>query len=219
MNTVRASHIVWDWNGTLLHDNSVVLAAVNEVCAAFGRAPLRWEEWQEFYSRPVRACYERMLDQPLNDEDWARVDRLYHDRYDLLLHTSGLAPGVPDELVAWRDGGRTQSLLSMWFHSRLVPTVAGHDLTDLFQRIDGLPGDLGGDSKTDHLIRHLEAQHLNPSDVVIIGDVVDDALAATAIGAPCILVATGAMTRHSLEATGTPVAATITEAMQYVVPA
>lgn len=219
MNTVRASHIVWDWNGTLLHDNAVVLAAVNEVCAAFGRAPLQWEEWQEFYSRPVRACYERLLGQSLDDEAWARVDRLYHDRYDVLLHTSALAPGVPEQLVTWRETGRTQSLLSMWFHSQLVPTVAGHGLTDLFNRVDGLPGDLGGESKTDHLIRHLAAQHLDPASVVIIGDVVDDAHAAAAVGAPCILVATGAMARPALESTGAPVANTIPEAMQYVVPA
>jgi phosphoglycolate phosphatase-like HAD superfamily hydrolase len=219
VSIVRASHIIWDWNGTLLHDNEVVLAAVNEVCAAFGRTPLQWEEWQQFYSRPVRACYERVLDRTLNDEDWARVDRLYHERYDVLLHTSALAPGVPEELVAWRESGHTQSLLSMWFHSQLVPTVAGHGLTDLFQRVDGLPGNLGGDSKTDALVRHLEAQNLNPADVVMIGDVVDDALAAIAVGAPCILVATGAMNRAALEATGVPVANTIPDAMRLVVPA
>ncbi|MDX6281475.1 MAG: hypothetical protein QOH03_2546 [Kribbellaceae bacterium] len=219
MSIVKASHIVWDWNGTLLHDNEVVLAAVNDVCAEFGRAPLRWEEWQQFYSRPVRACYERVLERSLDDDDWARVDRLYHDRYDLLLHTSVLAPGVPDELIAWREAGRTQSLLSMWFHSQLVPTIDGHGLTVLFQRVDGLPGELGGESKTEHLVRHLEAQGLASADVVMIGDVVDDAQAAAAVGAPCILVATGAMSRTALESTGVPVAGTITEAMRYVVPA
>jgi phosphoglycolate phosphatase-like HAD superfamily hydrolase len=219
VSIVKASHIVWDWNGTLLHDNEVVLAAVNQVCAEFGRAPLRWEELQQFYTRPMRVSYERILERSLNDDDWARVDRLYHDKYDLLLHTSVLAPGVPEELVAWRETGRTQSLLSMWFHSQLVPTIAGHGLTDLFQRVDGLPGTLGGESKTDHLIRHLNAQNLAPADVVVIGDVVDDALAAQAVGAPCILVATGAMTRQALESTGVPVANTIPEAMQYVVPA
>ncbi|MEV8376193.1 HAD family hydrolase [Kribbella sp. NPDC056861] len=216
---VKVSHIVWDWNGTLLHDNEVVLAAVNEVCAAFGRAPLEWEEWQQFYSRPVRACYEQVLARRLSDDDWIRVDRLFHERYDALLHTSVLAPGVPEELVWWLRTGHTQSLLSMWFHSQLIPTVAGHGLAELFQRVDGMPGQVGGDSKADALVRHLRAQNLNPADVVLIGDVVDDALAAAAVGAPCILVATGAMTRAALEATGVPVADTISEAMKYVVPA
>jgi phosphoglycolate phosphatase-like HAD superfamily hydrolase len=213
---VRVSHIVWDWNGTLLDDNTVVLAAVNDVCAYYGRAALTWEEWQGFYSRPVRACYERMLARVLTDDDWARVDRLYHDRYDLLLHTSGLAAGVPDELHSWSATGRTQSLLSMWFHSQLVPTVAGHGLAELFQRIDGLPGELGGESKTEHLVRHLEAQNLDPADVLMIGDVVDDAEAALAVGAQCILVATGAMNRSALEATGVPVTATIPEAVRLI---
>ncbi|QNE16775.1 HAD family hydrolase [Kribbella qitaiheensis] len=216
MTNVRASHIVWDWNGTLLNDNTVVLAAVNDVCAHFGRAALTWEEWQGFYSRPVRPCYERVLARVLTDEDWVSVDRLYHDRYDLLLHTSALAPGVPDELHSWMATGRTQSLLSMWFHSQLLPTVDGHGLTELFQRIDGLPGELGGESKTEHLVRHLEAQSLDPAGVLVIGDVVDDAEAALAVGAQCILVATGGMNRAALEATGVPVTSTIPEAVRLI---
>lgn len=219
MTNVSASHIVWDWNGTLLNDNTVVLAAVNDVCADFGRVPLTWEEWQGFYSRPVRPCYERVLGRILSDEDWIQVDRLYHDRYDLLLHTAALAAGVPDELRSWSATGRTQSLLSMWFHSQLVPTVAGHGLSELFQRVDGLPGELGGESKTEHLIRHLEAQNLDPADVLMIGDVVDDAEAALAVGAQCILVATGGMHRAALEATGVPVTSTIPEAVRLICPA
>ena len=43
---VRISHVVWDWNGTLLDDNTAVLAAVNAVCVDFGRADLTWPEWQ-----------------------------------------------------------------------------------------------------------------------------------------------------------------------------
>lgn len=216
MINVRVSHIVWDWNGTLLDDNTVVLAAINDVCAYYGRAALTWEELQGFYSRPVRASYERILQRTLNDDDWARIDRLYHDRYDLLLHTSTLATGVPDELRAWSATGRTQSLLSMWFHSQLVPTVAGHGLSELFQRIDGLPGELGGESKTEHFVRHLEAQNLDPAGVLMIGDVVDDAEAALAVGAQCILVATGAMNRAALEATGVPVTDTIPEAVKLI---
>ena len=214
----RTSHVVWDWNGTLLHDNDAVLAAVNEVCAGFGRAPLTWSEWQEVYARPMRVSYEQILARVLDDEEWAQVDKLYHDRYDLLLHTCGLAEGVPGELRRWSESGRTQSLLSMWFHTRLTPTIEEFGLTPYFTRIDGLAGDVGGDSKADSLIRHLEAQHLNPAEVVLIGDVVDDAHAARSAGAHCILVTTGAMSRSALESTGAPVTNSITEALHLPQP-
>jgi phosphoglycolate phosphatase-like HAD superfamily hydrolase len=210
----RTSHVVWDWNGTLLDDNDAVLAAVNEVCAGFGRAALSWSEWQEVYARPMRVSYERILARVLDDEDWARVDKLYHERYDLLLHTCGLAQGVPDELRRWRDSGRTQSLLSMWFHAQLVPTIERFGLTEYFSRVDGLVGEVGGGSKADSLIRHLQAQELDPAGVVLIGDVVDDALAAQAAGTRCVLVSTGAMTRAALESTGAPVTTSVAEALR-----
>lgn len=207
------SHVVWDWNGTLLNDNHAVLAAVNAVCTEFGAAGLTWGEWQAAYARPMRLSYEQVLQRALDDVEWEQVDKLYHDRYDALLPTCELATGAHDVLRACTAGGRTQSLLSMWFHSRLTPTVAQYGLTEYFTRVDGLPGEIGGGSKADSLVRHLEAQRLNPSEVVLIGDVVDDAHAAHAAGTQCILVTTGAMTPESLHATGAPVTTSITEAL------
>lgn len=208
------SHVVWDWNGTLLNDNDAVLAAVNAVCVDFGRSSLTWAEWQAVYARPLRVTYEQVLQRLLDDEEWARVDKLFHERYDALLHTCGLAAGVQTELQRWAESGRTQSLLSMWFHARLVPTIDEFGLTGYFSRVDGLPGDVGGGSKSDSLRLHLEAQSLDPADVVLIGDVVDDAVAAEAAGTDCILVNTGAMNRAALETTGAPVTDSVQEALR-----
>ncbi|WP_350275151.1 HAD family hydrolase [Kribbella sp. HUAS MG21] len=207
------SHVVWDWNGTLLDDNHAVLAAVNEVCSGFGRADLTWDEWQAAYARPMRLSYEQILRRTLDEDEWAQVDKLYHERYDALLHTCELAADAHDALRSWTAGGRTQSLLSMWFHARLTPTVDQYGLTSYFSRIDGLPGEVGGGSKADSLRLHLEAQNLDPTTVALIGDVVDDAQAAQSAGTHCVLVTTGAMTAESLRATGAPVTTSITEAL------
>lgn len=211
---MKVSHVVWDWNGTLLLDDDAVIAAVNEVCATFGRPGLTWEGWRQVYLRPVRTTYEQILERVLDDDDWARVDKIYHDQYDVHLPTTNLAPDVRGQLKEWAGTGGTQSLLSMWFHRQLVPLVEEFGLTGLFTRIDGLTAELGGESKTEHLAHHLEAQDLDPADVLVIGDVVDDALAAQAVGAQVVLVSTGAMTRAALESTGVPVADTITEALR-----
>jgi len=217
VHTVNAKHIVWDWNGTILDDNEAVLAAVNAVCAGFGREAITLAHWRETFSRPLLACYERLLEQPLTLEDWARIDSLYHDEYRGLLSICRLAVGVPDHLHTWRAQGRTQSLLSMWFHSELVPLVTEYGLSDLFARIDGLRESTDGGSKAEHLADHLAAQGLDPADVVLIGDVVDDAAAAAHVGAGCVLVTTGVMSRSALAATGVPVADSIPDALRYLV--
>ncbi|MEU6156079.1 HAD family hydrolase [Actinosynnema sp. NPDC047251] len=208
--TNAVKHVVWDWNGTLLDDAHAMLGAVNRVCLHYGRAAVELDEWRAMFSRPLPACYERLLGRALSVDDWAHIDLLYHDEYRTLLDTCGLATGVPDLLRGWAG---TQSLLSMWFHDELVPLVAEHGLTGLFTRVDGLLRDTGGGSKAGHLADHLARLALDPADVVLIGDVVDDAEAARHVGARAVLVTTGMGDRPRLEATGVPVVDSIPEAL------
>ena len=206
-------HIVWDWNGTLLDDNHAVVSAVNSVCTRFDREHIDIDEWRAIYSRPLRACYENLLRREITEDDWARVDELYHVAYRNLLDSCGMAEGVPHVLQDWAATGRTQSLLSMWFHDELVELVTARGLHELFDRMDGLRASVGGGSKDEHLRVHLQAQELDPAEVVLIGDVLDDAHAAEQAGAQCVLVTTGVMDRPKLEKSGYPVVDSIPEAL------
>lgn len=206
-------HIVWDWNGTILDDNDAVVRAVNRVCEQFERDPIDLDFWRSIYRRPLTDCYGDLLGRPLSADDWALVDRLYHAEYHGLLDTCRLATGVPDELRRWQASGRGQSLLSMWFHEQLVPLVDEYALSDLFARIDGLRAVVGGGSKTEHLAEHLAAQGLSAADVLVIGDVTDDADAAAHVGAQCVLVTTGMMNREQLASRGVPVVDSIAQAL------
>lgn len=183
------------------------------VCAGFGRESITLDHWRSVFSRPLLDCYQRLLGQPLDAAGWKRVDAVYHDHYRGLLPLCRLADDAPERLRAWGERGRTQSLLSMWYHDELVVLVDEFGLTELFSRIDGLREDSQGGSKAAHLAAHLTALDLDPTDVVLIGDVVDDAEAAAHVGASCVLVTTGVMSRAKLEATGVPVADSITEAL------
>jgi phosphoglycolate phosphatase-like HAD superfamily hydrolase len=183
------------------------------VCAGFGRESITLDHWRSVFSRPLLDCYQRLLGQPLDAEGWTRVDRVYHDHYRGLLPLCSLADGAPEHLRAWGERGRTQSLLSMWYHDELVALVDEYGLTELFNRIDGLRDEAQGGSKAAHLAAHLTALDLDPADVVLSGDVVDVAEADAHVGASSVLVTTGVMSRAKLEATGAPVADSITEAL------
>jgi phosphoglycolate phosphatase-like HAD superfamily hydrolase len=206
-------HVVWDWNGTILDDNDAVVAAVNTVCDLFGRAPIDLEFWRSTYRRPLLDCYQDLLGRALSADEWAEIDRLFHDAYRALLPTVRLSPGIPDALHRWRRDGGSQSLLSMWFHDELVPLVAEYGLAELFTRIDGLRVGVGGHGKTDHLVAHLDALEVDRSTVLVVGDVLDDAAAARAAGVRCVLVTTGVTARAVLETSGVPVVDSISEAL------
>ncbi|MFC7344065.1 HAD family hydrolase [Saccharopolyspora griseoalba] len=207
-------HIVWDWNGTLLDDNHAVVSAVNVVCTEYDREHVDIDEWRALYKRPLSQCYASLLRRELSEQDWARIDVLYHEAYRGLLDSCGMAEGVPHALDDWARAGGTQSLLSMWFHEELVDLVTARGLHERFARMDGLRSSIGGGSKAAHLREHLRTQQLDPAEVVLIGDVLDDAHAADEAGADCVLVTTGVMGRNKLEAAGFPVVDSIPEAMK-----
>ncbi|GAB3281191.1 HAD hydrolase-like protein [Parasphingorhabdus pacifica] len=210
------SHIVWDWNGTLFDDNHAVLSAVNTVCASFDHPGIDLARWREVFSRPLLQCYERVLERSLTEQEWARIDGLYHEAYGELLHSCDLARGVPGVLRDWQVAGGTQSLLSMWFHEELVPLVEDFGLRSLFARVDGLRDEVGGGSKAEHLQRHVAELALDPAGVVLIGDVLDDAVAASRVGTDCVLLTTGVMSRRALEGSGFPVVDSIPEAIRLI---
>jgi phosphoglycolate phosphatase-like HAD superfamily hydrolase len=149
----------------------------------------------------------------------ASIDLDFHDAYHALLDQARLtvdARGAVD-LVAAR--GQTQSVLSMWWHDRLVPAVRYFALDDYMLAVDGHRGPAGA-SKQNHLARHVEQLvRLFPGRVesrgmTVIGDVTDDADAARAVGVGCVLYDGGSQPRAALEATGAPVAASLIEAVE-----
>jgi len=208
---VRVTHLVWDWNGTLLDDLALVVTATNASLASVGGPPITAEEHRRDFRRPIEAYYAGVLGRPLRADEFAGLDRAFHDAYDAGFASIALARDALDALASWTG---TQSLLSMWFHDQLVPTVEGHGLTGYFRRVDGLRAEVGGGPKAPHLVAHLDALGLDASDVLMIGDSVDDADAAASVGAACVLYSGGFTDRKRLELVGVPVVDTLADALR-----
>ncbi|WP_380279197.1 HAD family hydrolase [Kitasatospora purpeofusca] len=209
------THIVWDWNGTLFHDMEAVLGASNAAFATIGVGPMTLQEYREQYEIPIPRFYQRLLGRLPSDAEWLRLDDAFHDRYRLLSAACGLTEGARELLDGWRAAGRSQSLLSMYEHDRLLPVVEGFGLTGQFLRVDGRSGPAGG-QKAEHLVRHLAAlgEQVEPARTVLIGDAADDALAALDAGAHAVLYTGGSHTREKLEPVGVPVVDTLAEAVE-----
>lgn len=218
------AHIVWDWNGTLFDDVEAVVAASNAAFASvrplgLELAPLSVQQYREQYQVPVIGFYEQVLGRAPSPDEWALMDRSFHDHYETRRNACGLTAGAPAVLSAWAEGGlRSQSLLSMYAHADLVPLVRRLELEPHFLRVDGRHSTSGISGKSEHLVRHLAAlgpAGVDPSRTVLIGDVVDDALAAASVGAHAVLFAGGSHARTTLERVGVPVADTLTQAVAY----
>ena len=203
-------HLVWDWNGTLLDDLTLVVMATNASLAVYGAAPVSAEEHRRDFRRPIIDYYSHVLGRPLDRMDFARLDKAFHQAYADGLLGCPLSVGALEALAGWAG---TQSLLSMWFHEELVPTVTRYGLDRYFARVDGLRDVIGGGSKAPHLAAHLAALGLDGPDCVLIGDSIDDAEAALSVGARCVLYTGGFTDERRLRAVGVPVAASLADAV------
>ena len=211
-------HVVWDWNGTLLDDLPLVVEAVNVLMAERDLDPITARDYTEAYTRPVRVFYERLFGRGIDDEEWQRLDDVFHHAYDAALADHArLADGAREALAAVDRSGCTQSLLSMYRHDPLVALLDRFGLHDHFEHVQGLTGP-GGGRKLPHLEVHLdEMVHLHgddPSSVLVVGDALDDADAANHLGCPAVLIASGSHPRAELEAAGVPVVDTLAEALR-----
>ncbi|MFD7263301.1 HAD family hydrolase [Streptomyces sp. NPDC059874] len=209
------THIVWDWNGTLLHDIDAVMAATNASFAELGFAPITLETYRDLYVVPVPKFYERLMGRLPTDEEWVVMDETFHRHYWAAAEHSGLADGARELLQDWERAGLTQSLLSLAPHEKLVPLVRAHGIDRHFLRVDGRIGP-SHTSKAGHLVRHMAAMdgtRVTPDRTVLIGDAVDDALAAAHVGARAVLYTGGSHSRASLESAGVPVVDTLAEAV------
>ncbi len=210
-------HVVWDWNGTLFDDLHIVVDAVNACLAGVDAPPIDADGYRTHYGRPVHRFYERLLGRELARHEWHAIDDTFHSSYRASLERAGLTTDACDALAVVARSGGTQSLLSMWWHDELVPFVARFDVDGYMVRIDGNRRD-AGDTKAAHLAAHVAALRADldgglRGDVVVIGDALDDARAAAAVGVGCVLYDGGSHHRSELEAAGVPVAATLMEAV------
>ena len=205
------THLVWDWNGTLLDDLSLVVTATNHAFAAIGGPSVDADEHRARFRRPVAEFYAEILGRAVDEEEFGELDRIFHDAYRLGLTSTTLAD---DALAAIKSWPGSQSLLSMWFHRELVPAVETYGLAGIFARVDGLRTEIGGDLKAGHLARHLAELQVAGDRVVLIGDSLDDAAAAASVGGAAVLYTGGFTHPARLRASGLPVADTLVEAVE-----
>ncbi len=215
LSAMSTTHVVWDWNGTLLDDLAIVIESLNVGIGHFGVGPIGEEGYRDHFTRPVRSFYDSLLGRAVTDMEWAHLDKTFHDEYFRRVGDAPLATDAIEALDRVERMGCRQSLLSMTTHQQLVDIVTSHGIADRFVRIDGLTEATGG-LKAMHLRRHLEMMGVDPAGVVVVGDTPDDAVAARHVGARAVLYDGGSHHLPTLLAMDGPVAHTLLDALDWV---
>ncbi|HZU71856.1 MAG TPA: HAD family hydrolase [Acidimicrobiales bacterium] len=212
-------HVIWDWNGTLVDDFGLILEAASACCEALRGAPIDADEYRTHFTRPVQAFYERVVGRPLSALEWEQVNQTFHQRYLDRLEDLVLVPTAAAALEGVRHLGISQSVLSMWQQASLVGVIDRLGIAEFFVAVRGKSGmDGGDDHKAEHLVSHLgdlegAGVTVDPAEVLLVGDSLDDAAAAAAVGARCVLVEGGSHHSHHLATAGVPVVGSLVAAL------
>lgn len=197
------THVIWDWNGTLLDDAYLSFEVFRKMIIERELPECSFDRFQRIYGHPIIQLYEKAgFDFAV--ESFDTVARQWHNGYEsrtceLALHRDSVA--ILDEFA---ERGITQSVLSALPHDILLRSLQQHGLDGYFAHVLGLD-DLSAHSKVDNGRLLLQTLSIDPADVILIGDSSHDAETASALGIDCLLVSRGLEHRDRLLQLGLPV--------------
>ena len=200
------THIIWDFNGTLLCDAQLSVDTDNAVFDMLGLPRITLETYRERMTMPVRDFY-LALGVNYAVHPYELISRLWLDIFNANAVDAGLVPGVLPVVDALSRAGCTQSVLSASYEPSLRSQCDALGLTARMAAIDGLE-DESARRKTDIGRRQLQRLGLDPRVTLLVGDMVADAQLASELGVGCVLVSWGHNDLPRLLATGLPVAHT-----------
>lgn len=198
----KYSLLMWDWNGTLLDDVGAALKSVNTMLARRGEEPIDLPSYHNYIDVPIRKFYENIFD--LEKEDFAGILKEYNDEYKVLMSEITLAQGAPEVLRHLRDAGVRQAIVSSSEQKQLRDAVKHFDLGGYFDAVLGAEDFFAG-SKLERARQYISQNNIDPSGVLVVGDLLQDYEMARDVGADCLLLSSGHHSAQKLSESGVAV--------------
>lgn len=210
---MRYTHIIWDFNGTVISDMQVGIDSVNLMLEERGISPISGvDEYREIFDFPVENYYRR-LGFDFSLEPYNKLARIWVSLYKSASYKITLTPKIEDVLREINRLGISQHILSASEKVMLEDQIGILGVQCFFDKIYGLC-DIYAESKIELAKRwRIENPKSNP---LFIGDTVHDADTARVIGCDCILYSGGHQSRKRLERRGVPVIDSLSEVINYL---
>lgn len=166
------THILWDWNGTLLDDTQAAVDTLNIMLERRGGRPVTMDFYRDHFAFPVRPFYEA-IGVCLENEDWDALAREYHDVY--AARPKRLNAEAIAALERVKAAGARQSIISALRQDLLEEITARLGVAKYMDRICGVDN-LYGFGKIDRareMLRDIQsgsAIHPQHDSFILIGD-------------------------------------------------
>lgn len=210
LDPLSYSHVVFDWNGTIVDDVGLAVESVNAVRAELGMPSVTLAKYRRCFRFPIRAFYEDLG----FDFEHTRFEGLveaYLGQFDPGVVECDLCPGAFELVSRLKLRGAKVAVLSASHQKTLMETAQRNELHGQVDHFFGLENSAAS-GKLDRA-RDLDRHMKRPPDarVLMIGDTDHDAEVACDRGWDFLAVATGHQDASRLHVTGAPVVQTLRE--------
>ncbi len=188
MKKFKYKHIIWDWNGTLCNDLTPTCKAFN-FCRKQVNIPLiSEEEFQEIYSHPIIDMYRKckLLSDSYTYKQIGEDFFKEYNKYSLTLHKDAIKV-----LDCLKGTGVSMSLASANYQEFLLRDVKNFNLEKYFDFVVGTSLDNIGGRKDVQVKKIIDNIDVPLSEIVAVGDTLNDLHMAQSAGIDCILLASG----------------------------
>jgi len=196
-------HIIWDWNGTLLNDRQFCIKIMNGVLSRRDMDEMTEEWFLDNFCFPVKDYYVK-LGFDFDKEPFSISGTEFIHQYMKRIHEPDLHLYAQESLKYFQNNKLSQSLLSASSQTMLNEILQYHDIHDYFIKIVG-QDDHYAHGKESSGKAWMDELDCGPHEVLLIGDTIHDKEVADAIGADCVLVCHGHVSRWREEETGASV--------------
>lgn len=185
---MKYTHIIWDWNGTLLNDIGASLASVNDMLSMRGMPHINNVYYKECIGVPIIKFYEKVFD--LEKEDYSLIIKQYNEGYLRHLADCDLTDGAHEALEFFKEKGLKQVVVSSSNNEQLCRNAEKYGVSGYFDELLGASDFFAG-SKIERAAEYLRKNGAEKGRVLVVGDLEHDAEMAAELGADCVLLTSG----------------------------
>ena len=210
---MKCSHVLWDFNGTVLDDVDVGIKAINVLLSRRNMKTLdSLEDYHAHFGFPI-IDYYRKLGFDFEKEPYSEIAVEWVAEYNRFVCGAGLCPGVREAFDSFRMAGARQIIFSASEIGMLRGQLEELGISDAFDEVLGCDN-IEAHGKTEIGIEWIKRE--KPNRAILIGDTQHDAESAREMGIECVLVACGHQSDGELRKLSVPVFETLSDAVKYI---
>ncbi len=196
------THIIWDFNGTLIDDVEIGIKTVNTLLKRRGLKTLdSKEDYHKVFGFPIIEYYKK-IGFDFDKESFNDIAVEWVDEYLSNSKSAGVYEGVVDVLTELKGNGIKQIILSATEREMLLLQVRQLRIEKYFFDILGLDN-IHAHSKVDIAVEWIKKE--KPVKALLIGDTTHDFEVSKAINTDCILISNGHQSKSILKKCGVQV--------------